>query len=226
MMFSGHQYPGAVVCAIIIMLSVSINIAGAREDDALPYDDEIVVQSGPRMFHIGLMVLGVRKVGGVGLGAFGMYGDVDRRLAWVGEFLLMNSGERHIPTVEAHNKHYIGSDGLPIANVNRVFEEMSMLGFGGGVVFRVLQAPKNVGIYLPGLSIGLTGGIMLETDRVGLRPSDVDQYTGYGNSDTNISLRPYLGPRIMVRQGPFSVAGGMTVFPIFTSWTVGIAYGW
>jgi hypothetical protein len=225
-MFNGIRYPGAVACAFFVMLSVSFHTADARDDDALPYDDEIIAHSGPRKFHIGLMVLGVRKVGGIGLGAFGMYGDVDRRLTWVGEFLLMNSGERRIPTLEAHNKHYIDSDGLPTVSSDRVFEEMSMFGFGGGVVFRLLQAPKNVGIYTPGLSIGLTGGIMVETDRVGLEPSDVDQYNGYGNSDTNISLRPYLGPRIMVRQGPFSVAGGMTIFPIFTSWTVGIAYGW
>jgi len=181
-----------------------------------------------RRFHVGLTTVGVRHLGVVGLGMFGVYGDWQRSQSmvnWGGEVLLLHSGERRIARSRAHNPAF-RSDTL-YRSVSYVYEQVSSIGVGGSA-FRVLRTPPDeLDFVLPGVTLGVSGGVILETDRVGLQSSELDLYYGGGApSDTDVSFRAYVRPQLMLSQGSVSVVVGMAFLPEFASWSVGVAYGW
>jgi hypothetical protein len=218
------------LAAVLFAIVLCVGTTHAQFDDSLPYiEDEIDAHRGPRLWHVGLVVTGVRHLGGTGLGIFGFYGDRADRFTWGGEAMMLHSGERRIPPLEAYNDYYI-VDGKPPQNVTHVYEEVGMIGFGGSIYSALVRPPRNVGLHAPGVTLGISTGLMIETDRVGLQPSDIEQYYiyyGYGSSsDTDLSLRPYIRPQLIVTQGPLSIACGIAVFPKFASWNIGVTYGW
>ena len=201
-------------------------MVAAAAGTALPYVDEVEPVKD-RRYHIGLVLTGLRHVGGPGLGMILGYGRLQRGSFPInggGEFLFLSSGERRVRREEAHNTHF-AADSL-YATVSYVYETASMVGFGGTAYHVVREPPEELGLVIPGIAVGLTAGVMFETDRVGLRSSEYDVYYGYGNSDTNISLRPYVRQRILFTQGRLSLTAGFTIVPIFPTWHVGLTFGW
>jgi len=178
-----------------------------------------------RRFHAGLTTVGVQHLNVVGLGLFGVYGNWQRSMSavnWGGELFLLHSGERRVQREDAYNKAFAQDSVLTY-----VYEQVSSISLGGSA-FRVLHAPpEEFGPTLPGVALGFSAGVVLETDRVGLQTSDLEYYYGYSApSNTDISFRPYVRPQIMLSQGPVSIVAGVAVFPVFASWSVGVAYGW
>jgi len=196
--------------------------SAARLEDSTRTDDR---HGEPHRYHAGVTVVGVQHLGGAGLGLFGLYGRLDRTRPFItpgGELLLFHSGERHVSREDAYN-HFFSGDSL----ITGVYEQVSMIGLGGSGFVVVRTPPASIRQEMPGLALGLSAGVMFETDRVGLRSSELDYYYGYSSfSDTNVSLRPYLRPQVIVSQGPISLMGGMAVFPVFASWSIGAAYAW
>ena len=181
-----------------------------------------------RTFHVGLTTAGMRHLDVVGLGIFGVYGDWQRSSSivnWGGEVLLLHSGERRIARANAHNPAF-RSDTL-FGGFSHVYEQVSSIAVGGSAFRVISRPPQDYGLMLPGVTVGVSGGAILETDRVGLRSSELDVYYGTGGpSDTGVSLRIYIRPHLVVTQGAVSVAAGVAFFPEFASWSVGVAYGW
>lgn len=194
--------------------------------ESLPYEDELKERTDPRLYHVGLSLIGIRHLGGAGLGIVGSYGDRSARLSFGGEAILAHSGERRIPPEQAYNTYFMEDDGTYNPNLRYVYEEVAIIGFGGSVHSALIAPPNRVGLHAPGVTIGVSGGLMLETDRVGLRPSDLDLYYGYGSSDTDLFIRPYITPQLVMSQGALSLVCGVTVFPVFPTWSIGITYGW
>ena len=200
----------------------------ARFDDALPYGDE--EHSDPnrlRRFHLGIALVGMRHVDAVGLGVTGSYGNYRDRFAWGGELFMVQSGDVRVPPTEARNGHYRDEDGNSVdPSISYVYESVGAVGIGASVYTSLVAPSPTIGFHRPGIALGVSGGAMVETDRVGLRPTDIDLYYGYGSSDTDLTLRPYASPHLVLSQGPLSVTGSVSFFAVFTTWSVGIAYGW
>ncbi len=202
------------LCGLILLGGIRNASAGESSDETAPW-----------RFRVGLATVGVRHLDVVGVGITGEY---RHPLAWRGvqsggEALLIHSGERRIPTREACNDFFLDDT----AYVSHVYEQVGSVAIGGSLYVPVLKGPDHVGFRVPGVMVGLAGGFMFETDRVGLQSSDIQAYYGYSTpSDTDISLRPYVRPQIVLMQGGFSLSGSAIIFPRFARWTLGVAYAW
>ena len=199
-------------------------VSGTGRAEGLPYAEPDTSAHAMRKYHVGGAIVGIRHLGGTGIGVVGNYGNWQRAPSWIGwggEVLLLHSGERRVAPTEAHNSHFAADT----ASVAIVYEEVGMVGLAGAA-YAIIRTTPDYGLHLPGVVVGLSVGFMVETDRVGLRSSEVEAYYGYGTSDTDISLRPYLRPQLVVSQGPVSVAAAIACLPEFPSWSVGVSYGW
>ena len=195
--------------------------------DHLPYADDSDEQP-VRKFRAGAMMAGIRHLGGQGFGLFMTFGPLNRsqgHMNWGAEGLFVTSGERRLLKEDAHNT-YFESDSM-FASVRYVYETASTVGLGLSA-YRVLRdPPPGIGSSWPGVAIGLSAGLTLETDRVGLRSSDYEYYYGYVSySDTDISILPYVHPHLVLSQGAISLFAGATLLADYPTWTVGLAYAW
>jgi len=198
---------------------------GTALADALPYADSDTMRVRARRYHVGGAVVGMNHLGGTGIGFIGYYGDWQEstpRLSWGGEALFFHSGERRVRLANAHNKHY-AADSLTLG---AVYEEAGSIGVGATGYLVLTPAPRRLEMRRPGVAFALSGGVMIETDRVGLRSSSVDAYYGTGNSDMDFSFGPYVRPQIIVSNGPLSLVTAVAFFPVFPTWSVGMLYGW
>jgi len=202
------------LCGVILLGGIQSAFAGEGSDETAPW-----------RFRVGLATVGVRHLDVVGVGITGEY---RHPLAWRGvrsggEALLMHSGERRIPTRTACNDFFLNDT----AYVSHVYEQVGSVGIGGSLYVPVLKGPEHLGFHVPGVMVGLAGGLMFETDRVGLQSSDIQAYYGYSTpSDTDVSLLPYVRPQIVLMQGGFSLSGSAIFFSRFARWTLGVAYAW
>jgi hypothetical protein len=209
---------------VLIVTSVCI-LSVTSVSAALPYIDEEPPPQD-RRYHFGVLFSGVRHLGGQGMGLYLSHSrpySEKSPVKWGFEGLFLSSGERRIPRSEAHNPHFL-ADSL-YGGYSNIYETASSIGFGGSFSYTLRKPADRFSIGIPGVALALSGGVMLETDRVGLSSSEYDQY--YGSiSDTNFTFRPYLRPSVVFTQGAISLMMGMSFLPVFTSWNFGIAYGW
>ncbi len=213
------------VCWLALAAIVLFPVAS---ESALPYVDDRTPPE-ERKYHAGVVLTGVRHHGGAGLGLqfeYGAYRRAEQPFRFSFESLFLSSGERRIDKAQAYNE-YFRRDTVSFAPVHTVYETFMSVNIGGAVHYVVSDPPPWLSIELPGLALGLAGGVALETDRVGLLSSEYVEYYGYDSyADTDFSLRPYVRPKLVLTNGPLSLSAGVMVFTKFMSWHVGIAYGW
>jgi hypothetical protein len=177
-------------------------------------------------YNVGVTTAGMRHLGGVGLGIVGIYRRPEpiwRRVHVGGEALLLHSGERRVRVQDAYNDAFLADSAL----VSYVYEQVGSVGVGGTLFLPLHRSSASPGLHLPGITLACSGGLIFETDLVGLQSSDVQTYYGYSSpSDTDILFRPYVRPQLMLSRGPFSIVGAFALLPRFASWALGVTYGW
>jgi hypothetical protein len=216
------MFQAAILLCVSAALATPAQAVGA---DALPYGDETPDTVQATKYHLGGGMVGIRHLGGTGIGIVGKYGDwgsVGTVFRFGGEALALHTGERRLSPTDAVNGYYAADS----ARVALIYEEAGMVGFAATGYAVILPTPPSFGLARPGVALGLSAGFMIETDRVGLRSSSVDEYYGTGNSDMDIMFRLYARPQLIVSQGPLSLVVARAFLPVFPTWSVTVLWGW
>ena len=215
------------LCVLCTLFATGIAAAGSLSDDFLPYDDD-TTEPVIRKYRVGAVFCGMKHVGTHGFGLTVSYGHLDQtsRLFNFGvDGVFITSGEQRVNKNDAYNDYFL-SDSL-FSVVDRVYETTASVGLGG-TAFHVFRPPSSsYGLEWPGIAIGLSAGVMIETDRVGLRSSDYEYYYGtVSYSDTNINLRPYIRPQLALSQNALTLTFSTVLLARFPTWMIGLAYAW